>query len=208
MNISTTDLQALVGPQLSALADLLDERARSSERPDTIADAETMCAGWSVRHVVAHMTMAARYDGPAFMAELSAVDGDFDRLSRTIADRDARRPFDELLDDLRSDTMARWAPPGGGPTGALTHAVIHSADITFPNTLPRSSSDDATLIVLDSLADGIAGRQFRVDVGDRTLRATDLAWSVGDGAEVVSRPASELVALLAGRAVGGLDLRS
>ena len=68
MNISTTDLQALVGPQLSALADLLDERARSSERPDTIADAETLCAGWSVRHVVAHMTMAARYDGPAFKA--------------------------------------------------------------------------------------------------------------------------------------------
>ena len=101
MNISTSDLQALVGPQLSALADLLDDGTAA------LADAETLCAGWRARHVVAHMTMAARYDGPAFMAELSAVDGDFDRLSQTIADRDARRPFSELLDDLRSDTMAR-----------------------------------------------------------------------------------------------------
>ena len=208
MNISTTDLQALVGLQLSALADLLDDGAQSLGGGAALADAETLCAGWRVRHVVAHMTMAARYDGPAFMAELSAVDGDFEKLSQTIAERDARRPFSELLDDLRGDTMAGWAPPGGGAAGALTHAVIHSADITVPNTLPRSSSDDATLIVLDSLADGIAGRQFVVEVGNRTLRATDLAWSFGDGSEVVSRPASELVALLAGRAVGGVDLRS
>ena len=208
MNISTTDLQALVGLQLSALADLLDDGAQSLGGGAALADAETLCAGWRVRHVVAHMTMAARYDGPAFMAELSAVDGDFEKLSQTIAERDARRPFSELLDDLRGDPLAGWAPPGGGAAGALTHAVIHSADITVPNTLPRSSSDDATLIVLDSLADGIAGRQFGVDVGNRTLRATDLAWSFGDGSEVVSRPASELVALLAGRAVGGVDLRS
>ena len=208
MNISTTDLQALVGLQLSALADLLDDGAQSLGGGAALADAETLCAGWRVRHVVAHMTMAARYDGPAFMAELSAVDGDFEKLSQTIAERDARRPFSELLDDLRGDTMAGWAPPGGGAAGALTHAVIHSADITVPNTLPRSSSDDATLIVLDSLADGLAGRQVGVDVGNRTLRATDLAWSFGDGSEVVSRPASELVALLAGRAVGGVDLRS
>ena len=131
MTIAQADVQAFVGPQFRMLADAL------AVQPPSIADAPSLCAGWAVRHVVAHMTMAARYDGPAFTAELAAVGYDFGALSDRVALRDGDLPFDALMGNLRSDTMAAWAPPGGGASGALSHVVIHGLDITAALGLPR-----------------------------------------------------------------------
>ena len=75
------------------------------------------------------MTMPARYDGPAFMAELEATGGDFTRLSNTVAARDGALPVAALLADLRSAVLHAWQPPGGGEEGALMHCVIHALDI-------------------------------------------------------------------------------
>ena len=55
-------------------------------------DAPSLCEKWRTREVVAHVTMPARYDGPAFMAELEAAGGDFTRLSDAIAARDGALP--------------------------------------------------------------------------------------------------------------------
>ena len=102
------------------------------------------------------MTMAARYDPPAFGRELGAAGNDFQVLSEIVARRDGKLPFERLLADLRSDAMAAWAPPGGGAMGALTHAVIHGLDITSAVGLPRSADDQATLVVLTALTCGAA----------------------------------------------------
>jgi uncharacterized protein (TIGR03083 family) len=192
------DLHHLVGPQFQALADAL------TAGPRAIADAPSLCAGWSVRHVVAHMTMAARYDGPAFMRELAAAGHNFDVLSETVARRDGHLPFETLLDNLRCDTMATWTPPGGGSAGALSHVVIHGLDITAATGLPRTSSDEATRVVLSTLTGGAAAH-FGVDVTGRLLRATDLDWHFGDG-PVLKAPAADLVLALAGRPRRGMDL--
>ncbi|MFF5076288.1 maleylpyruvate isomerase family mycothiol-dependent enzyme [Actinoplanes sp. NPDC000266] len=179
-------VQALAGPQFQALAEAL-----AGQSPT----APSLCEGWEVRHVVAHMTMAARYDGPAFMAELASVGYDFDALSEKVARRDGELPFATLLADLRGDTMARWAPPGGGAAGALSHVVIHGLDITAALGLPRTASDEATRLVLDGLADG---KHFGVDTTGQRLRATDLDWERGDGV-LVEAPAGDLVLRLSGR---------
>jgi uncharacterized protein (TIGR03083 family) len=194
-----TDVQALIGPQLRALADAL------ASRPASIADASSLCEGWAVRHVVAHMTMAARYDGPAFMAELRGVGNDFTALSEKLARRDGDRPFDALLADLRSDTMAAWAPPGGGAVGGLSHAVVHGLDITAALGLPRTADDEATRLVLDSLTGGGVSAHFGVDPTGRLLRATDLDWQAGHG-EPVEAAAGDLVLALAGRPRPGIDM--
>ncbi|MET0908009.1 MAG: maleylpyruvate isomerase family mycothiol-dependent enzyme [Ilumatobacteraceae bacterium] len=191
-----SDIQPLVGPQLTRLADTL------GDRPD-IADAPSLCQGWTVTHVVAHMTMAARYDEAAFMAELEAAGYDFDRLSETVARRDGLLPFERLLDDLRSDTMARWAPPGGGATGALAHAVIHGLDITSALGIGRTCDDDACRLLLDSLA-ADDGARFGLDTSGRRLRATDLDWQHGAG-EPVDAAAADLILALAGRPRPGIE---
>jgi len=199
MTPSDTDLQALVGPQFQALADAL------TVAPTSIADAPSLCEGWSVRHVLAHMTMAARYDGPAFVDELAAAGHNFDVLSETIARRDGELPFDALLDNLRSDTMATWAFPGGGSTGALSHVVIHGLDITTATGLPRTTSDEATRVVL-SILTGSSAQPFGINVTGRVLRATDLDWQFGEG-PALEAPAGDLILALAGRARPGLNLR-
>jgi uncharacterized protein (TIGR03083 family) len=199
--VTTTgnDVQALVGPQFLALAEAL------AAEPASIADAPSLCAGWAVKNVVAHLTTATRYDGPAFAAELAAVGHDLGALLEKLARRDGELPFGKLLDDLRSNTMAVWAPPGGGAPGALSHVVIHGLDITTALDLPRTASDEATLLVLASLADGGVAAHFGVDPSGRHLRATDLDWQSGAG-EPVEATAGDLVLALAGRARPGLDL--
>jgi len=201
MIINESDVQARVGPQLAALADALADQA------SRIADSPSLCEGWAVKNVVAHMTMAARYDGPAFMHELAAAGNNFDVLSETVARRDGELPFARLLADLRSVTMARWAPPGGGATGALSHTVIHGLDITSALGQSRTADDQATRIVLDALVNGGVAARFGADPSGRLLRANDLDWRFGDG-EPVDASAADLVLALAGRPRPGLDLRT
>lgn len=195
----TADVQPLVGEQFRALASAL------AAQPPAVADLPSLCEGWSVRNVLAHMTMAARYDAAAFQVELAAHGHDFQTLSDTIAERDAHRSLAELLDDLRSDTMARWAPPGGGAAGALSHVVIHGLDITSALGLARTASDEAILHALDTLTAGGVHENFGIQIAGQALRATDVDWSFGDGIPIVAE-AADLVLALAGRPRGGIDL--
>lgn len=197
--MTESHLQALVGSQFHGLADALEEAGRQ------IATAPSLCQGWTVANVVAHMTMAARYDQARFGAELAAAGYRFDVLSNTIARRDGALPFQLLLDDLRSDVMAAWTPPGGGAMGALTHVVIHGLDITAANRLARTTSDEAAEIVLTALGEG-SSAHFGVDPSGLHLHATDLDWHHGHGS-LLEATAQDLILALAGRPRAGLELR-
>ncbi len=100
------DLHALIRDSFARLADSLEQQA-----PD-VWDQPSLCAGWRVRDVVAHMTMPARLSDEHFGAELATVGGDFQRLSDTIAVRDGELPVAEHLTNLRSPELAEWEPPG------------------------------------------------------------------------------------------------
>ncbi|MEP6798361.1 MAG: maleylpyruvate isomerase family mycothiol-dependent enzyme [Lapillicoccus sp.] len=199
LDVRSADLQHLVGPQFLALADALDAQ------PSSVGDRASLCTGWTVRHVIAHLTMAARYDGPAFQAELAAVAYDFQTLSDAIAQRDGALPLDVLLQSLRSETMAQWSPPGGGAAGALSHIVIHSLDITSGVGLPRTASDEATTVVLDGLTTGDVHQRFDTQIQGLRLVASDLDWAFGDGT-LIEAEAGDLVLALAGRARPGVTL--
>ena len=95
------DLQPAVAAEFVALAGLLDSAT------DAQWDTPSLCAGWRVREVIAHMTMAARYSEEDFMAELRRYEFDFGRLSNEIAARDAELPADELVASLQS-VPSKW----------------------------------------------------------------------------------------------------
>jgi len=187
-------LQPAVAAEFRSLADLLD--AASAAQWDTAS----LCAGWRVREVVAHMTMAARYSEEQFMAELKRCGFDFTRLSNEIAARDAGLPTDELIKNLRSEVMRRWAPPGGGYHGALNHVVIHGLDVTVPLGVPRLATDQTIRVILDDLTQGDVNARFGIDIAGRSLQATDLDWSFGQGA-VLRGPAADLALVICGRSV-------
>lgn len=60
------DVRSLVTTEYLDLADLADSL------DDAAWDTLSLCDGWRVREVIAHMTMPARYTTEQFMAELAA----------------------------------------------------------------------------------------------------------------------------------------
>ena len=188
-----TDLQSWVAPTYQGLADLLLERTGDTW------DAPTLCDKWRVRHVVAHVTMPARMTPEQFGAEMAAAGGDFAVVSDTVAARDASLPVAELLDQLRSPALHAWQPPGGGAAGALSHAVIHSLDVTVALGRPPVAPTAGATAVLDQLT-ASGGALFGVDLTDTRLEAIDTEWAWGAG-HLVRATSGCLVALLSGRAL-------
>ena len=188
-----TEPQAWVAPTCTGLADLL------AAAPTGTWDAPSLCEGWRVRHVVAHLTMPARLTPEQFGAELAAARGDFGVLSDAVARRDGALAADELLGQLRSPVLHAWQPPGGGAAGALTHAVIHSLDVTIALGRPPAAPAAAVTAVLDLLTAAV-GAWFGVYLSGFWCEAIDSGWAWGGG-DVVRGGAGDLVALLSGRAL-------
>ena len=182
-----------IAAEYEALADLL-ERGGSE-----VWDAPSLCEGWRTREVVAHMTMPARSDGPAFLADLEASGGDFTRFSNMVAERDGALPVADLLADLRSPALHAWQPPGGGEQGALVHCIIHTLDIVEAVPLDRRVPAARIRPVLEFVvAEGTGTNLFGVDLSDVELQADDLEWSSGSGA-LVTGSAQALALLACGR---------
>lgn len=163
-------------------------------------DGGSLCEGWTIRHVIAHLTMPARFTPDEFAAELASAGYDFTTLSNRIADRDSTLPVEQLLADLASDTLAQWVTPEGGQIGSLTHVVIHGLDATIPAGLGSVVSAEALRLVLDNLAIGGVHRHFGTSIDGRRMEAEDLDWSHGSGARETA-PAHRLVLAFAARAV-------
>ncbi len=186
-----TELQSWVAPTYNGLADLL------ASAPAETWDAPSLCEKWQVRHVIAHVTMPARLTPQQFGAEMSAAGGDFAVLSDTVAARHASQPIADQLDALRSQSLHVWQPPGGGGAGALSHAVIHSLDVTIALDRPAVPPKGAVVAVLDQLT-AANGAWFGVDLTGVRLEAADADWSWGSG-DVVRAESGQLLALVSGR---------
>ena len=190
------DVRSLVTTEYLDLADLADSL------DDAAWDTLSLCDGWRVREVIAHMTMPARYTTEQFMAELAAHEFDFTRLSNAIASRDAELPTTRLVADLRADVLHEWTPPGGDTSAALNHAVIHKLDVTIALGVAGRVPGDTLRVVLDDLTAGGIARHFGTDLTGHELRTTDLDWSYGSGTPMV-RQAEELAVELCGRTLPG-----
>jgi uncharacterized protein (TIGR03083 family) len=186
-------IQPTVASEYLALADVMAAAAEADW------NASSLCEGWRVREVIAHMTMAARYDQATFMAELQARDLDFGRLSNEIAARDAQLPTAELVANLRADTLLHWAPRGSYHD-ALNHVVIHGLDVMVPLGDRRYPPAETLQIVLDDLTAGGVHEHFGTSIIGRRLETTDLDWSYGSG-QVLRGNAGDLALALCGREV-------
>ena len=161
-------------------------------------DSPTLCAGWRVREVVAHITMPFRYPPVRFAFEMTRSRGNFNRMADRCARRDAAAPPGQLTAALRDNERNPWKPPGGGYQGALTHDVIHGLDMTVALGLGRRVPPERLGIVLDSITGAKSVRFFGTDLDGIELRADDLDWSFGSGTPV-SGSAQDLALVVCGR---------
>jgi uncharacterized protein (TIGR03083 family) len=198
--MATTDIRDKIAGERQDLADVL------GALPEASWDAETLCAGWRVREVVAHITMPFRFSRPRFAIELMKSRGNFNRMADRCARRDAAVQAGELLSALRDNERHPWKPPGGGFEGALTHDVIHGLDITVPLAVDRQVPEERLRIVLEAITKPRSLKFFASDLEGIELRADDIDWSFGSGAPVSGR-AQDLALVLSGRTLPAGRLR-
>ncbi|MGV9674125.1 maleylpyruvate isomerase family mycothiol-dependent enzyme [Nocardia sp. NPDC003482] len=145
--------------------------------------APSLCAGWRVREVVAHITMPYRYSLPRFLLGFAAARFSFDRYADKAARADTARLSDaDLLTALRDNIEHPWRPPRGGAAGALSHDVIHGLDITEPLGLPPAPPRRIALVLGNAAPNQFA--YFGVDLTGRRLEATDADIAVGSGTPI------------------------
>lgn len=169
------DIKAAIAAERRELAAMLDGL------PAGQWDAPTLCAGWRVREVVAHMSMGFRYSLPKTVAELVRAGGNLHRMTDRCARRDAAAAStSELAGFLREHAHHPWKPPVGGIAAALGHDVVHGLDITVALGLDRRVPEDRVRLLLEKITPGTA-RFFGADVRGIQLRADDLDWSFGTG---------------------------
>jgi uncharacterized protein (TIGR03083 family) len=161
-------------------------------------DAPSLCEGWRVREVMAHITMAFRYSLPQVIFGMIRARGSFHRMADRAAHRDAEKlTADELAACLRSNVNNAWKPPGGGYVGALSHDLIHGLDITVALGLDRRPPPERVAMVLGSLSANQVS-YFGVDLDGVQLQANDLDWSYGEGQPLTGR-AQDLLLVVCGR---------
>jgi uncharacterized protein (TIGR03083 family) len=183
-------IQDMIAAQRGELAGVLDAL------PAGRWDEPTLCAGWRVREVVAHVTMPFRYSGRRFVLELARSRGKFNEMADRVALRDAARmPPAELAAAVRSNIGHPWRPPGGGFEGALAHDVIHALDIAVPLGLAFAIPEERLRRVLPASANDKTVMFFGVDLAGIEFRARDLDWSLGAGPPLTGAAADLLLAM-------------
>jgi uncharacterized protein (TIGR03083 family) len=192
MPTSSADLTGETQAERERLATLFSDL--SPEQWDTLS----LCAGWRVREVVAHITMPFRTKPLEALAGTIRAGFSFSKY----ADRDARSAAHEmsgadLVQLLRRNIGNPWQPPGGGAAGALSHDVIHGLDATEPLGLPGPSADRIALVLASTGPRQL--RYFGVDLHGQHLTGTDADVSVGAGANVVPMTAKDILLVVTGR---------
>jgi uncharacterized protein (TIGR03083 family) len=191
----------VVNAQRRALVDLLpalsDEEWR---RP-------SLCAGWTVRDVVAHL--AIQNDGlSGALPALLRARGNIDRAVRDAACHAALRfPTSELIARVAAVVDTRRQPPFVGHREVLIDWLVHPLDIMVP--LGRAFPTPAPAAAFAIAADRVWSIGYPFHARKRfvgyAFAASDAAWSAGSGA-AVHGPMDAILLVLTGRSAGSARL--
>jgi uncharacterized protein (TIGR03083 family) len=173
--------------------------------PDDAWHRPSLCAGWSVREVVAHLIATAQMTPPVFFGRMIASGFRFQAMTAATIRRvlDGRSNTD-LITVYRSLVDARTAPPGPA-TSWLGETIVHGEDIF------RAIGDyrEHPAEHLTAVADFYTGSNMLIGAKNRIagvqLRATDADWSHGIGPEAAG-PLVALVLAMTGRRPAMEDL--
>jgi uncharacterized protein (TIGR03083 family) len=177
------------------------ERAGLADLFDDLSPAEwgqpSLCAGWRVRDVAAHLTLAHTPAGRAAL-DLLRARGSFDRMIHDSAVREAARPVETFAPRLREMIGSRRTAPFLTPLEPLIDVLVHGQDVCVPLGRQRSMPVAATVAAADRV--WRLGMPFhaRRRLSGVRLAATDAEWSVGEGPPVRG-PIADLLLLMTRR---------
>lgn len=165
----------------------------------------SLCEGWTVHDVAAHLVGTARTTRLGFVVGLVRARFDFHRQNARGVERERGASPQETLERLRQVASRRSTPPA--PLDSrLVEEVVHGEDIRRPLGLSRSYPQEAVVRSLRLQARTPAAFGGAKELTARLrLTATDADLSIGDGPEV-SGTALSLLLAISGRPVALDDL--
>lgn len=178
------------------------ERAALADLLETLTPEEwahpSLCEGWSVRDVAAHVIGAPTTTLRDVVAAAVRARGRYNRMIYDEGKRLSRAPTAEMVADLRRLDGSRALPPFVTHHEALVDTLVHTQDIAIPlgrhHEMPKEAARDSAA---RSRRLGFPFGAWRNLRGFR-LEATDIDWVAGRGA-VVRGPISALLLLVTGR---------
>ncbi len=187
------DCWHVIQEQRLSLADLLEG----------LTDAQwatpSLCDGWQIRDVAAHVAIAPQAPGVAAMlADAVRARGSFNRLNHDVAVRHAARPVAQIVAELRDYADSRRLPVVTNYKNILFDVLVHGQDIALPLGIRRGVPVDAARSGATRV--WTMGWPFwaRRKLHDFRLAATDTSWTVGTGPDIRG-PIAALLLLLTGR---------
>lgn len=188
------------------------ERGAFADLTDSLTPAQwdqaSLCDGWRVRDVVAHLYEGSVLTG--FKAFVTAAKYGF-RIN-TMLDREARkdgsRPIEELRNNMRASIGMRGHPPGTKPPDLVLETIVHQQDVRRALGVAREYPGPTLRVALDRAAGmGNSLLPGKKRAADLHLRATDVDWDHGPGdAAEVAGPGEALLMAMAGRSEALADL--
>lgn len=163
----------------------------------------SLCVGWTVRDVAAHVMRSATVTPVEMAVALVRFRGRYNTLVAEDARRAARRPVAELVAEFERHDGSRRHPFGTSVVDPLLDVLVHSQDIAIPLGRPHPMPIEPALVA--------ARRAHRLgflftDAARRrqvAIRATDADFAVGSG-PLVEGPIRAVLLLLTGRTAAAL----
>jgi len=194
MSLNKADVWSFVHAERARLADDL------AELPPEAWATGSLCPGWDVHDVLAHLVDTAKTSRIGFARRMILARLDFDGDNAIGIARERRVDPRQTVAALRAVVPLTLTPIAPRPT-RLVEAIVHGEDIRRPLGIPASYPPDALTDALAyqvKAAVAMGGGRERVD-GLR-LVATDSTFESGDG-DVVRGSGVDLLLAVSGRAV-------
>ena len=166
--------------------------------------ADSLCAGWTVGFLAAHILAGAEQTAGHFLSGMLAAGFRFSALmERDARDRGQLSP-QEIAGRLRQRTTTTNRPPA--PVMAmLGEAVVHGEDLRRPAGVKATVPGEAVNACLDMYTTASFPVGGRKRIQGLRLATTDTGWSWGDGPEVTG-PGLSLLLAMTGRPAGLAEL--
>ncbi len=164
----------------------------------------SLCAAWTVRDVLAHMTATAKMTPGRFFAKFIGSGFRFEAMTAKDIAAERGRDGGDALAGFETHLSAETHPPG--PIDAMVgEVVVHSEDIRRPLGIRHAYSEAALTTAAGFFRSSnlLIGGKRRAE--GLTLRATDVDWTAGAGPDV-SGPLASIILAVTGRRAGLADL--
>ncbi|GHC99857.1 maleylpyruvate isomerase family mycothiol-dependent enzyme [Zhihengliuella salsuginis] len=160
----------------------------------------SLCPGWDVHDVLAHLVDSARIGRFGFVRELLAARFDFDRANERGIAREKRQDPRDTVAALRAAAGLTRTPPAQ-PATRLVEAIVHGEDIRRPlgltGSYPETAIAEALKYQLRTPVSFGGGRE-RAEGLQLIDRNTGATWGDGDS---ITGDAVDLLLAVSGRRV-------